>query len=126
MRHRASTPVPTVLAICAFLLFAGCSEDTPETAQDVEVSGYVKDEVTKRAIRRAAVTFTSDVLDTASTTADDDGYYEMAVTTNTPTGRIAVSASGYLPGEASVFFDVPSRRVDLELRPESAPPEERE
>ena len=112
--------------MCAFFLFAGCSEETPEAAQDVEVSGYVKDEVTKRVIRRAAVMFTSDVLDTASTTTDDDGYYEMAVTTNSPTGRIAVTATGYLPGEVSVYFDVPSRRVDVELRAENAPPPEGE
>lgn len=124
MRHRASTPVPIVLLAFSFLLFVACAEEEPETAQDVEVSGYVRDDVTRRAIRGASVVFTSDVLDTKSTTTDDDGYYEMAVTTNTTTGRLLASKAGYVPNEVSVYFDVPSRRVDIELRPESAPPEE--
>ncbi len=63
------------------------------------------------------MSFTSDTGYAAETTADDDGVYRLAVETDHPFGQVRAEASGYVPNERTVFFDMEDRRVDIQLRP---------
>lgn len=114
MRQRLPALVPVTLLLAAAVV-AGCGEQTPTT--DFELTGYVRDDVDDHPISGAAVRFTSDTLYTATTTSDDDGLYEMVVSTDTPFGQVRAEAPGYAPEEKTVFFDSSPRRIDIRLRP---------
>ena len=98
--------------VCSF--FVGCAEEAPTDA--FELSGYVTERDGGAPVSGARVIFTSDTLYTAETTTNDDGLYEMVVETDRPFGQVRAEAAGYENEERSVFFDSPSRRLDLTLR----------
>jgi uncharacterized protein YfaS (alpha-2-macroglobulin family) len=102
----------TVVALFFFALL-GCSD---EVTTEVELSGLVLDLETGAPIEGAAVTFRSDVLETASATTDSDGHYEMTILTQVALGHVRAEAGGYQAAQRSVFFDTPTRRIDLSLR----------
>ncbi len=111
MGHRPGFWVPGL----ALLLAAGCAGEGAST--DVyELSGVVREELSGSAVSGARVTFTSDTLYSRSTTTDGDGLYEMVVETDAPFGQVRAEKAGYRPAEETVYFDSPTRRVDLFLR----------
>lgn len=67
-------------------------------------------------IEGARVIFTSDTLLLVETTTDSSGHYRMRVMTDHPFGQVRAEAAGFIPQETTVFFDLPQRRVDLQLR----------
>jgi hypothetical protein len=100
----------------ALLFVLSCGgEDAP--TDSYELSGVVTDEATGKHLSGALVTFVSDTLYTTDTRTDGDGHYEMIVETDTPFGQVRAELDGYRPGERTVFFDTPSRRIDIELVP---------
>lgn len=98
---------------------SGCADEGP-VGSEYELSGYVREAFTGAVVEGATVTFTSDTLSRASTSTDDEGFYEMIVLSDTPFGTVRAEKAGFLPGETTVYFDTQSRHVDVELRP--APP----
>ena len=92
----------------------GC-EESP--TQEFELSGLVTDERTNDTIGNATVTFTSDTGYATSTATNDNGEYAFGIETDHPFGQVRAEAEGYRPAEASVFFDAPTRRIDLALIP---------
>lgn len=95
------------------LMGAGCSEDV---GAEVELSGLVLDRATDAPIEGATVTFRSDTLDVATATTDSDGHYEMTIMTQVSLGQVRAEHGAYEPAERSVYFDTPTRRIDLRLR----------
>ena len=80
------------------------------------MAGFVTDIDTGAAIGGATVTFVSDTRYMAETTSDEDGRYAMVVNTDTTFGQVRAAKDGFSTAEATVFFDQPERRVDLEMR----------
>ncbi len=119
MRHQSFPWVPAIMAALAISSGAaavgGC-ESSPTEA--FELSGLVTDERTSAPIEGAAVTFVSDTGYNAATTTNSNGEYAFGIETDHPFGQVRAEAAGYRPGEASVFFDAPSRRIDLALIPD--------
>lgn len=108
---------PWILAVPLVCFSLACGDDSP--AEAFELSGYVRDATTEDGISGADVVFVSDTLFIAETETDGDGFYEMVVETDRPFGQVRANADGFSEGETTVFFDAPSRRVDLRLRPAS-------
>lgn len=117
-------PSVCVRGVCAWgialslVLLGACGDNSPADA--FELSGYVRDSTTEGGISGATVVFVSDTLFVAETETDGDGFYEMVVETDRPFGQVRAIADGFTEGETTVFFDSPSRRVDLRLRPAPA------
>lgn len=101
-------------ALAFVILLCGCADSAP--TEFFELAGYVLDIDTDAPIEGARVTFRSDTRYTASGTSDDDGRYAISVETDTPFGQVRAEKDGYSPGEETVFFDSPERRVDLRMR----------
>lgn len=118
MRHQSYPWVPTImaaLAICFGAVAIGGCESSP--TQAYELSGVITDERTSAPIEGASVTFVSDTGYSAATSTNGSGEYAFGVETDHPFGQVRAEAEGYRPGEASVFFDAPSRRIDIALIP---------
>jgi hypothetical protein len=96
------------------LLVVGCSDG--DGLAVLELSGEVRDDFSGAPIEGATVLFTSDTLLRESTTTDSDGHFEMALESDAVFGQVRAERAGYEPRERTVFFDVPSRRIDLRLR----------
>ncbi len=105
----------TLFLALAFGL-AGCGK-TSTTASTYQLSGYVQDAESGTALKGASVTYTSDTLDTATATTDSSGRYEIAIDSDTPFGHVSAQKGGYQPADKTVYFDTPTRRMDLDLRP---------
>lgn len=92
----------------------GCGDATP--TETYELSGRVTEEGSGEPVADATVTFTSDTLYSATTTTTGSGRYEMFVESDVLFGQVRAEREGLVPAEATVYFDVPSRRVDLVMR----------
>lgn len=107
-----AVPVALVLAI------ASCEGGAP--TETYELSGRVSVLLESAAeggpIEGATVRFTSDTLFSRETTTDAEGRYRMRVESDHPFGQVRGEAPGFLPAEATVYFDTPMRRIDLQLR----------
>ncbi|HJL19269.1 MAG TPA: carboxypeptidase-like regulatory domain-containing protein [Sandaracinaceae bacterium LLY-WYZ-13_1] len=126
MGHRSASRVPRnvrwlvrVAPLWVFVLLAGaCDEGAP--TETFELSGVVsvllESGETGGPIGGARVRFVSDTLIVSETETDDDGRYRMRVLTDFPFGQVIATADGFREEEATVFFDTPQRRVDLQLR----------
>ncbi len=115
MRHRLTTRASSSVVLLAGFAFASaCSETTTET---YELSGYVTEERTEAPLSNARVTFVSDTLFTSETTTDGSGQYRLIIVTDQPFGQVRAELDGYQPKEETVYFDTPTRRMDLILRP---------
>ncbi|MGF1465819.1 MAG: carboxypeptidase-like regulatory domain-containing protein [Sandaracinaceae bacterium] len=66
-------------------------------------------------IAGATVTFESDTRLVAETTTNGSGRYRLDVDSDDDFGEVRAEAEGFRPATATVFFDRPSRRVDLAL-----------
>lgn len=119
MRHQSWAGVPTAWAalaiFCGAAALGGCETST---TQAYELSGIVTDERTNAGIGGATVTFISDTGYSSVTTTNDSGEYAVGVETDHPFGQVRAEAAGYRTGEQSVFFDAPTRRIDLSLIPD--------
>lgn len=63
----------------------------------------------------ARVVFTGDTGITAETVTNDDGTYRIGVVSDSRFGHVDAEASGYGSATESVYFDTPTRRIDLRL-----------
>ena len=97
------------------LVASACGDDP--TLVDRELSGTVFDRDSGGTLEDARVVFTSETLITAETQTGGDGRYELEVATTAPFGQVRAEKTGFEPAEATVFFDTPSRVIDLRLRP---------
>lgn len=117
--HRLAAVVPRLLLVFATAAVAGCDGDG--AVEGFELSGRVEEllgpDLVGEGISGASVTFRSDTLIVNDTTSDDDGWYRMRISTDHPFGQVRAEAEGYQVTERTVFFDAPTRRVDLEMRP---------
>lgn len=93
-----------------------CGGEDDGPANRYEISGKITDDLSGDKLKNVSVIFTSDTLYTKRTKTDDDGYYEMTVTTDAPFGQVRAEKSGYVPAEQTVFFDTNSRRIDIAMR----------
>ena len=112
--RRRLVPALALTAVWALAGSLGCGSDPTTSAYNL--SGYVTELGSGDPIRNATVTFTSDTLRRTETSTNGSGFYEMVVETDTPFGQVRAEAEGYDPGESTVYFDAPERRVDLELK----------
>lgn len=112
LRRRSPWRPLTVLAVIAAL---SCTSESP--TDSFELAGFVTERGSDRGVRGARVVFSSDTRFTAETTTNGDGFYEMNVETDRPFGQVRASAAGFEENEQTVFFDTPTRRIDLSLRP---------
>jgi len=92
-----------------------CASDPPTSQK--ELSGIVRDRLSGARISGATVSFTSDTLYRESTRTDGDGHYEMVIETDTPLGQVRAERSTHQPAEETVFFDAPTRTINLSLLP---------
>ena len=106
------------LGLAALGLLASCGQGAPTDA--FELSGVVTVLLQTGddggPIAGAHVTFSSDTLIVSETDTDDEGRYRMRVMTDYDFGQVRVTAEGFRPSERTVFFDVPQRRVDVQMR----------
>lgn len=114
---KRATLLTILLAIAA--AHVGCATEPPTSEK--ELSGTIRDRLSGKRISKVTVTFTSDTLYRESTSTDDDGHYEMVVSTDTALGQVRAERSGYEPAETTVFFDAPQRTINLELLPSPTP-----
>jgi hypothetical protein len=110
---------PALLVPVGLALALGCGGDTPGTAFDLTgtVSAQLTDTGNSMPLAGATVRFTSDTGHVTETTSAGDGSYAMQVFTDVPFGQVRAEAAGFGPSEATVYFDLPERRIDLTLRP---------
>lgn len=107
----------TVVALCFSLsaLQLACASDPPTSER--ELSGIVRDRLSGARIAGVTVSFTSDTLYRESTRTDGDGHYEMVIETDVPLGQVRAEHAAYQVAEATVFFDAPTRTINLDLLP---------
>ncbi len=117
MGHRIRQCVPGVALLLALAL-SGCAQEAP--ADTYELSGQVTALLDANGggepIPGAHVTFTSDTLIVDDATTDGNGYYRMRVSTDHRFGEVRAEADGFQPGESTVYFDTPTRVVDIAMR----------
>jgi hypothetical protein len=110
--HRSVWPVPLALELLA------CGPGPPLTTYELSgrITVLLETGDSDEGVPEATVRFTSDTARVVETTADGDGRYRMLVATDHEFGQVRAEAAGFLPGEATVYFDAPQRRVDIALR----------
>lgn len=112
--HRFFASVPVLL----LALLASCDGSAP--TDTFELSGIItvllESEDAGGGIAGARVSFTSDTLLVSEATADETGRYRMRLATDHPFGQVRAEADGFQTQDATVFFDMPQRRIDLQLR----------
>lgn len=121
MGQRTSCYVPRAVPLVLALLGIGtsCGQGAPTGA--FELSGRVtvlleSGDDGGEGIEGARVVLTSDTRIESETITDGSGRYRMRVMTDHPFGQVRASADGFRTREETVYFDTPSRRVDLALR----------
>ena len=122
-RHRASAFVPALvrgllLGVLAQTLAGGCGTEAPP-GEGYEIVGFVVESVGTGddgpPIAGAMVRFQSDTGRVAEGLSESDGRYRLFIVSDTRFGQISASAAGFQEARETVFFDSPSRRVDLVL-----------
>ncbi|MFK7990735.1 MAG: carboxypeptidase-like regulatory domain-containing protein [Sandaracinaceae bacterium] len=97
---------------------SGCGQGAPTDAFELSgrVSVLLESGEEGGPIEDARIQFVSDTLIVEETQTDGDGRYRMRVMTDIDFGQVRATAEGFRTREESVFFDSPTRRVDLPLR----------
>ena len=100
------------------LLLSSCGQGAPTDAYELSgiVTVLLQSGDDGGPIDGATVEFVSDTRIETETVTDAAGRYRMRVLTDHDFGQVRVSAAGFITAEATVLFDSPSRRVDVELR----------
>lgn len=116
MQGRRSSLLVPATVLGAALLLSSCAEGPP--VDELDVSGFVTASTLAGGgpISGALVRFSSDTGLATETRTGDDGRYRMRVLTDHPFGQVSAEAEGFLPRQATVYFDRPERRVDLVLQ----------
>ncbi|MFT3921739.1 MAG: carboxypeptidase-like regulatory domain-containing protein [Myxococcales bacterium] len=102
-------------ALAGLLLTSSCGADNEDVGEAGKISGIVRDEATGARLKNAHVIFTSDTLETADGHTDDDGEYDITVTSRSVNGRIEATKQGYLARTVSVFLDDKTVQIDVDL-----------
>ncbi len=119
---RSGSPPPrpalALLLVLGALSAVGCGPSGP-TGEGFELVGYVLEArgpgATGPPIANAHVRFESDTGRSVEGTSAGNGRYRLFIVTDTPYGQVSASAPGYLEARRSVYFDAPSRRIDVIL-----------
>lgn len=116
---RARRVLGTATLLWALLGGPGCDGGT--VTSEYDLSGYVlasngSDRGTS-PVGGATVRFTSDTGLSTMTRSDERGRYEMQIASDIAFGQVRAEAEGFVPAEASVYFDAPQRRIDLIVDP---------
>lgn len=105
---------------------AACGPGAPP-GEGYEIVGFVVESVGTGTdgppIAGATVRFTSDTGRSAEGISESNGRYRLFLVSDTRFGQVSATATGFLEGRETVFFDSPSRRVDLALIREGTDPE---
>jgi hypothetical protein len=113
----ARIPLRSLLAWLPLLW--GCGDSGEAAASQRTISGEVRDAQSGRGIAGAVVGFSSDTLETAETSTDDDGHFELEVdvTAGVMFGHVSATHRDYETAAAvSVYFDGAENVLDIELR----------
>lgn len=123
LRRSFLAGVPALATVAAtgattVLLSPGC--DTAVVTSLYELSGIVSERfesgMSLTPLANARVSFVSDTGIRYETTSGGDGRYRMAIESDTPFGQVRAEAEGFNPAETTVLFDVPARRIDIDMR----------
>lgn len=134
-RHPPGARVPVVRALrsaglaalgAVLAVLAGCGPSAPP-GEGYEIVGLVVESVGTGTdgppIAGAMVRFTSDTGRSTDGVTQSDGRYRLFLVSDTRFGELRATAPGFLEGRTTVFFDSPTRRVDLALPREGTAPE---
>ncbi len=132
-RASRRTALEVLLAVVAGALLsavlglgAGCGTGAPP-GEGYELVGFVVESSGTGddgpPIAGAMVRFTSDTGRSVEGATESNGRYRLFLVSDTRFGEITASAPGFLEARETVFFDSPSRRVDLVLPREGESPE---
>jgi hypothetical protein len=123
--HRTARAVPGLrraragaILLCLGLLASACTDDDSASI-NAALHGTVRDAQTGKRLAGVKVEFESDTLETLSDTTNSEGSYALNVDSDTPTGRLTASKSGYETGVVSVFLDDANVAVDIVLTRET-------
>lgn len=116
MRRRWLTQLRWGAVLLVAGLVSACGTDDGSPTTDYVVTGVVSDALSGDRVSGATVRFTSDTLYTEETRTGGDGEYTLRVESDVPFGQVRVEKAGYLPAEATVYFDSTPRRLDIKVR----------
>lgn len=115
-----------MLGVLFATVSSGCGTGSPP-GEAYEIIGFV---VESRGtgddgppIAGAMVRFQSDTGRVAEGVSESNGRYRLFVVSETRFGQISATAAGFQEARETVFFDSPSRRVDLVLARDGSMPE---
>jgi hypothetical protein len=125
IRHLGSRKV-LGLGLGAWLVFSlvGCGPGSPP-GEGYELIGFV---VEARGGERgppiagATVRFEADTGRVSEDVSESDGRYRLFVVSDVRFGQVTARAGGFGEARQTVFFDAPSRRLDLALPRDGAMP----
>jgi hypothetical protein len=107
------------LVLTCLPLFWGCVASSEGTATQRTLSGEVRDAQSGRGIAGAMVKLSSDALDRAETSTDDDGHFSLSleVSDGVLFGHVSASHRDYeRAAAASVYLDGADNVIEIELR----------
>jgi hypothetical protein len=122
-RHRSLGFVPAlvrwlVLGLLVAATSSGCGAGSPP-GEGYEIIGFVVESQGTGddgpPIAGAMIRFQSDTGRVAEGVSESDGRYRLFIVSDTRFGQISATAAGFQEARETVFFDSPSRRVDLVL-----------
>jgi hypothetical protein len=116
-RRRAGTAATLAAGLLWLSHAAACESGARSSAYDL--SGYVvteRESAGREPVSGARVRFTSDTGLVTETVASGAGRYEMQVESDVRFGQVRAEADGFVPQEATVYFDSAERRLDLVMR----------
>jgi hypothetical protein len=107
-----------LLSVPALALGIGC--DSAPLTNEYELSGIVSERFESgmmlAPLGGVRITFRSDTGLAYETTTGPDGRYRMRISSDIEFGQVRGELDGFDPVEATVYFDLPTRRVDLSMR----------
>jgi hypothetical protein len=108
------------------LMSAGCGTNAPP-GEGYEIIGFVVESVGTGddgpPIAGAMVRFQGDTGRAVEGVSESNGRYRLFIVSDSRFGQITANAAGFQEARETVFFDSPSRRVDLVLPREGEMPE---
>lgn len=105
--------VPAALAV-----MVGC--EPPPLNNEYELSGIVSERFESGTelspLGGVRVTFRGDTGLVYETSTGSDGRYRMRISSDVQFGQVRAELDGFTPVEMTVYFDTPTRRIDLDMR----------
>jgi hypothetical protein len=107
-------------ALALALLFAcaaGCGGDEKSpNDQHAQLHGTVRDRDTGKHLSGVKIVFLSDTLDMDSTTSGKNGGYSLDVSSDSDSGHLEASKSGYQQRVVSVYLDSHDVEIDIDMQ----------